>query len=273
MIRPMPRPLLLLLVCLGCATVAKVTQAPAAAVGRLLLPKGEEKRLGDQLAAQVEQQEKILDDPEVQGWTSRVGERIVAAVPEADRHFPFQIKVIDDPQTVNAFALPGGHLFVYSGLIAVADDEAEVASVLAHEVAHVTLDHPSQQLAAQVGVETLRNIALGYQPGILSELATGIAAQGYLAAYSRQDEAAADRYGLSYLANAGYDPDAFATFFEKLEKLQGSRPNAVEQFFASHPSTGDRIASIRSQIQQNGYDGGKTSIVGGFDAVRARVRK
>lgn len=266
------RRLLVAAMCLGaCSTVAKITEGPATAVGRLLLPAEEEQRIGDELAADVKRQENILDDPQVQGWIQQVGERIVAAVPPDDRSFPFEFTVIDDPETVNAFALPGGHIFVFSGLILAADSEAEVAGVLAHEVAHVTLDHPSQQLAAQVGVQTLRAIALGFEPGIVSELATGIAAQGYLAAYSRQDESAADRYGLAYLAGAGYDPAAMASFFQTLERLHGQRPNLVERFFASHPDPGDRVQALERIAKEEGLRGGSSSIVGGFADVQRRL--
>jgi len=258
---------------LGCATVAQVTRAPVAAVGRLLLPEEEEKRLGDELAAEVRQREKILDDEQVQAWIGRVQDRIVGAVPEEDRKFPFQTLVVDDPETVNAFALPGGHLFVYSGLIAQAENEAEVAAVLAHEVAHVTLDHPSQQLAARIGVDTLRSIALGQTPGAIAQLASGIAAQGYIAAHSREEEAEADRFGLSYLASAGYDPRAMVSFFRKLERLQGAEPDVVTRFFASHPSPAERIRLQEDTIREQGLKGGATSIEGGFDEIRARVRR
>lgn len=256
---------------IGCASVARVTQAPVAAVGRLLLPEEEEKSLGDELAAEVRAREKILDDPEVQAWVDAVQNRLLEAVPPEDQKFGFQTLVIDDPDTVNAFALPGGHLFIYSGLIATADSEAEVAAVLAHEIAHVTLDHPAQQLGARLGVETLRSIALGQTPGAIAQLATGIAAQGYIAAHSREDETEADSYGLSYLAGAGYDPQAMASFFRKLQGLEGSDPDVVSRFFASHPSPADRVGRQEALIRERGYRGGKESIVGNFDQIQARV--
>lgn len=257
---------------LACTTVARVTQAPVAAVGRLLLTQEQEEQLGAELAAEVRQREKILDDPEVQAWIAQVQDRIVAAVPEEDRNFEFETLVIDAPDTINAFALPGGHLFVYSGLIAAADSEAEVAAVMGHEVAHVTLDHPAQQLAARLGVETLRAIALGQTPGAIAQLGSGIAAQGYIAAHSREDEAEADRFGLSYLAGAGYDPQAMVSFFQKLERLEGESPNVVSQFFASHPSSADRVQQQEELIRSRRLRGGKTSIVGGFDEIQARLR-
>jgi len=257
----------------GCATVAQATRAPVAAVGRLLLSEDEEKRLGDELAAEVRQRERMVDDAAVQEWIAKVQDRIAAAVPEEDRKFPFQTQVVDDPETVNAFALPGGHLFVYSGLILQAENEAEVAAVLAHEVAHVALDHPAQQLAARIGVDTLRAIALGERPGAIAQLASGIAAQGYVAAHSREQEEEADRYGLFYLAGAGYDPNAMVSFFRKLDRLQGSEPDLVSRFFASHPSTPERIQLLEGTIREQRLRGKATAQVGGFEQIQARLRR
>ncbi len=257
----------------GCSAVASATRGPTTALGHLLLSPEQEEEIGAQLAAQVRQQEKILDDPEVQRYVSEVGARIVSAVPKEKKRFPFDFTVIDAPGTVNAFALPGGHLFVYSGLIEAASTEAELAAVLGHEVAHVTLGHAGNQLAAQVGTETIAGLALGNDPGLIAQLAAGIAAQGYIAAYSRMDESQADAEGLTYLAAAGYDPQAMVAFFRKLQKLSGSDPGAVATFFSSHPSPGDRVRTLEGLIRERGYTGGKESIVGGFDAIRARLPK
>lgn len=255
----------------ACAQVATATRAPTEALGKLLLSPEDERAIGAQLASEVRQQENVLDDPEVQRYVTEVGKKIVAAVPEKERRFPFEIAVIDEPKTVNAFALPGGYLFIYSGLIRAADDEAELASVLAHEVAHVTLGHASQQLAAQVGTQTLAGIALGRDPGLVAQLAAGIAAQGYLAAYSRMDESEADATGLSYLSRAGYDPQAMARFFEKLQGMDQGRNNPVATFFSSHPSPKDRVTTIERLIKERGYRGGKKSIVGGFEQIKGRL--
>jgi len=265
--------LLALSLCLfaACSHVAAATREPATALGKLLLSPEDEAAIGEQLAAQVEQQEKILDDEETQRFVREVGARIADAVPEGERRFPFQIQVIDSPGTVNAFALPGGYLYIYSGLIAAAESEAELASVLGHEVAHVTLGHASQQLAAQVGTEALAALALGNDPGLVAQLAAGIAAQGYLAAYSRMDEEAADSTGLGYLAGAGYEAEAMASFFRKLQRMESSDRNAVAAFFASHPAPKDRVEAIERMIRERGYEGGRSSIVGGLDGVKSRL--
>lgn len=257
----------------SCTTVAKATQKPTQALGELLLPPEQEKELGDELAAQVREQEPMLDDEEVQRWVQAVGKRIGDSVPAEHHDLPydFSFSVIDRPDEVNAFALPGGHIFVYSGLLLAVEDEAQLAAVLGHEVAHVTLGHPSQHLAAQVGAETLRGLALGAYPGLLTEIASGIAAQGYLAANSRQDEAQADQVGLAYLADAGYDPEAMAGLFRTFQQIQGRDPGALELFFATHPSPGQRVEAIEQQIRSREMGGGQRSLVGGFDEIQRRL--
>jgi predicted Zn-dependent protease len=252
--------------------VATATRPATRAVGELLLSPEDEKQLGDQLSAEVRQKEKVLDDPKVQGYVNTLGQRLVAQAPEEERPFPFQFTVIDAPGTVNAFALPGGHIFVYSGLIRAADNEAELAAVLGHEVAHVTSGHPSQQLASQVGLSTLQQLLFGNEPGLIAQLGSAITAQGYLAAYTRDMEREADKRGLQYLDQASYDPAAMARFFDKLAKLEGSNPNFVSAFFATHPNPGERAREVSSLIQSRGYGGGQQAIVSSdFQGIQARV--
>lgn len=254
----------------GCATVASTTRPATQAVGEFVLGPEETKQLGDQLAAEVRQQEKVLDDPTVQRYVDILGQRLVAQAPKEERPYPFQFTVIDAPDTVNAFALPGGHIFVYSGLIRAADSEAELASVLAHEVAHVTSGHARQQLVSQVGLSTLQQLLFGSDPSLLAQVGSAIAAQGYLAAYTRGMEREADKRGLQFLDTAGYDPAAMARFFEELGKLQGSNPNFVSAFFATHPEPGNRASEVRSLIQSRGYGGGQQAIVGNdFQRIQA----
>jgi predicted Zn-dependent protease len=255
----------------GCSWVSSATRKPTEALGGLLLSPEDERRLGAQLSAQVKQEEQVLDDPEVQQYVQRVGQHVAAAIPEDERLFEFEFTVLDTPETVNAFALPGGHIFVNSGLIRAVGSEAELASVLAHEVAHVTLEHPSQQLAAQVGVSTLAQLALGNDPGLLQQLASGIAAQGYLAAHSRDAEAEADETGLGYLAAAGYSPKAMPRFFDELSQMARTQPNVVSNFFATHPAPGDRSADLQRMIRERGYGPGRTSIIGPIDRIQAQV--
>ncbi|HYO53871.1 M48 family metallopeptidase [Archangium sp.] len=256
----------------GCGTVASATRPATRAVGEFVLGPEDEKKLGDQLAAEVKQKEKVLNDPQVQSYVNDLGQRLVDQTPKKERPFPFQFTVIEAPDDVNAFALPGGHIFVYSGLIRAADNEAELASVLGHEIAHVTSGHARQQLASLVGLGTLQQLLLGNNPNLVAQVGSAIVAQGYLAAYTRGMESEADKRGLQYLDTAGYDPAAMARFFDKLGNMEGSRPNFVSTFFATHPNPGDRAREVSSLIQSRGYGGGQEAIVSNdFQSIQARV--
>jgi predicted Zn-dependent protease len=256
----------------GCASVTSATRPATRAVGEVLLSSEEEKRLGDQLAAEVKQKEKVLDDPGVQSYVDQLGQRLVAQAPKEERPFDFQFTVLDAPDTVNAFALPGGHIFVYSGLIRAADSEAELASVLGHEVAHVTSGHPRQLLASQVGLSTLQQLVLGREPGLIAQVGGAIVSQGYLSAYTRGMESEADKRGLLYLDEAGYDPAAMARFFQQLAGMGNTLPKFVGTFFATHPDPGARAREVNSLIQSRGYGGGQEAIVGNdFQSIQARV--
>ncbi|HSP76920.1 MAG TPA: M48 family metalloprotease, partial [Myxococcaceae bacterium] len=185
--------------------------------------------------------------------------------------FAFRFTVLDNPDNVNAFALPGGHIFIYSGLIRAADSEAELASVLAHEVAHVTAGHPSDLLAAQVGLGTLQQLALGRNPGMLAQLGSAIASQGYLSAYTRDQEQEADKRGLQFLSQAGYEPSAMARFFQELANMRNTQPGLVSAFFSTHPAPGQRAERVASLIQSRGYGPGRQAILGGFEQIQARI--
>jgi len=255
----------------GCASVNRTVDKGTGAIGELLLPVPEEVQLGNQLAAEVNQQEKILQDPQVQAYVNSVGQKVVQASGDKRDGIKYSFTVIDQPGTINAFALPGGHIYVYSGLILAARSEAELAGVLAHEVGHVTSRHAAQALGTAYGLQTLSAIALGQNPGALQQLAAGIAAQGYMARHSRDAEREADMKGLQYMTKAGYDPKAMPRFFEELVRISG-KSNAVSEFFASHPNPQERVKNLNAEIAKKGNPTGKSSIVGGFDQVQARLK-
>jgi len=255
----------------GCASVSKTANKGAATLGEALLPTSEEVKLGNQLAAEVTQDEKVLNNPAVQSYVNKVGQRLVASTGNDRRSgINYTFTVIDDPRQVNAFALPGGHIYVYSGLLQAADSEAELAGVLGHEIGHVTERHAAAALGAQFGLQTVTQLALGQNPGMLSQLAAGIAQQGYMSKHSRDAERQADQAGLRYMMAAGYDPNAMPTFFRKLERLGGSNPNALQAFFASHPAPGERAKTLSKEIAAKRATG-REEIIGGFSQMKAQL--
>jgi predicted Zn-dependent protease len=204
--------------------------------------------LGKQLAQQVERQSKILKDPVVSEYINRIGQNLVR---NSDAKVPFTIKVIEDPQ-VNAFALPGGFLFVNSGLILKADTEAELAGVMGHEIAHVAARHGTRQ-ATKAEIAQLATIPLIMMGGAAAYgiyEASGLLVPMAFLKFSRNIEAEADYLGLQYMYKTGYDPTAFVDFFEKIETLEKRKPGTVSKLFATHPPTEDRIKKVQKEIAE-----------------------
>lgn len=201
-----------------------------------------EVRQGRQLAAEVDRQAKFIDDPIISEYINRVGQNIVL---HSDAKVPFTIKLIDSDE-VNAFALPGGFFYVNKGLILAADNEAELAGVMAHEIAHVAARHAVENQTKANLLEYLAmgsSIFLGGVPGMIFQNTAGLGLLGAFMKFSRSAEEEADRLGVQYMYAAGYDPNAMATMFEKLEAKNKKKPGLISRAFASHPAPPDRRAA------------------------------
>jgi hypothetical protein len=203
-------------------------------------------KMGQQYAMQVEQSVKLVQDPVVTEYVNRIGQNLVR---NSDAQVPFTIKVIDSDE-VNAFALPGGFFYVNSGLILAADEEAELAGVMAHEIAHVAARHGTRQMTrgnwAQIGTIPLIFVGGGIGYGIYE--ASGLALPLTFMKFQRSFEAEADYLGLQYMYKTGYDPQAFVSFFEKLQAKEKKKPGTLAKAFASHPQTPDRIEKSQQEI-------------------------
>jgi len=204
--------------------------------------------LGKQLAQEIERQAKIIDDPIIAEYVNRVGQNLVR---NSDAKVPFTIKLIDGEE-VNAFALPGGFFFVYSGLVLKAESESELAGVMAHEIAHVAARHGTRQATRGqiVNLASIPLIFMGGWTGYGVRQAAGLAIPLGFLSFSRGFEREADTLGLQYLFKAGYDPIAFVDFFEKIQSLEKKKPGTIAKVFSSHPMTDDRIEEAQKEIQR-----------------------
>jgi len=194
----------------------------------------------------VEAGAKLLRDPAVNEYVNRIGQNVVR---NSDAKVPFTIKVIDSEE-VNAFSVPGGHLYVNYGLLLATDDEAELAGVMAHEIAHVAARHATRQMT-RGDLFSLASIALifvGGPAGYAVQQAARIGVPLTMLKFSRGFEAEADYLGLQYLYKAGYDPQAYIAFFEKVQALDKSKSRTVTKVFSNHPPTGDRIKKCQAEI-------------------------
>ncbi|MCC6393714.1 MAG: M48 family metalloprotease, partial [Bryobacterales bacterium] len=202
--------------------------------------------LGKALAQDVERQAKIVDDPVIAEYVNRVGQNLVR---NSDAKVPFTIKVVDSEE-VNAFALPGGFFFVNSGLILRAESEAELAGVMAHEIAHVAARHGTRQASRGqfVNLATIPLIFMGGWAGYGARQAASVLIPIGFLSFSRGFEEEADLLGLQYLYKTGYDPTAFVDFFEKLQSMEKRKPGTMSKVFSTHPLTEDRIKNSQKNI-------------------------
>jgi predicted Zn-dependent protease len=230
--------------------------------------------LGKQAAMEVEKTAKMINDPVVTEYVNRVGQNLVR---NSDAKVPFTIKVIDSDE-INAFALPGGFFYVNSGLILRADEEAELAGVMGHEIAHVAARH-STKTATKGEIMQLATIPLillgpggwaGY--GLYEGL--NLAIPMSFLKFSRDNEREADFLGLQYMYKAGYDPNAFVSFFEKIEAEERRHPGSIPKVFATHPPTPDRVQKAQEEIAtilpaRDEY----VVTTSEFDLVKSRLRR
>jgi len=226
--------------------------------------------LGHDLSRQVEESSKLVTDPEVTEYINRIGQNLVR---NSDSRVPFTIKVLDNTE-VNAFALPGGFFYVDSGLILAADSEAELAAVMAHEIAHVAARHATKNMTKQQ-IWNMASIPLMFIGGpaayAIAEVASIAVPLGFLK-FSRDAEREADMLGLQYDYAAGYDPQAFVQFFEKLKIEENKKHSKIAKMFSTHPMNSERISAAQSEIKTYLPDRDTYLVdTSEFEAVKARL--
>ncbi|MGA9669611.1 MAG: M48 family metalloprotease [Terracidiphilus sp.] len=229
-------------------------------------------KMGKMYASEIEKSTKFITDPTILEYVNRVGQNIVK---NSDCKVPFTIKIIDSDE-INAMALPGGFFYVNSGLILNADEEAELAGVMAHETAHVCAHHAVREQTrmnyAQLG--TIPLIFIGGWTGYGIYEAASIGVPMTFLHFSREFEAQADYLGVQYMYRAGYDPQAFIAFFEKVQALEKRKPGMVAKAFSDHPQTPDRILHSQEEIARilpprDEY----TVTTSEFDDIKARLAR
>ncbi len=226
--------------------ISCVTTGPGGKTDFIFISTPEEVEIGKQVATEVESKEKLLKNTTVQNYVNEVGQKIARVCDRTDVEYKF--KVIDK-KDINAFACPGGFIYIYTGLLDILDNEAQLAAVLAHEISHVVARHSVKKLQNIYGYSILAQIALGEKTEGAAGDIVNVAAMLILQGYSRDNEFEADRYGLLYAKNAGYNPKGMIQVFEKFKKMEGNPPPAVLGLLSTHPPATDRIRRAESEIK------------------------
>ena len=236
--------------CAAAVLLSAADQKKLPKPGWNLFKKEQDVQLGQEYAKQIEQQYTIVDNKELTDYINRIGQRLVTR--GGLDQYPYFFKVVNEP-SINAFALPGGPMFVHTGFIKAADNEDQIAGVLAHELAHVVLRHGTNQASKaqllQLPAMLAGAMAGGSLAGQLAQLGIGLGANSLMLKYSRGAESDADLLGAYTMAKAGYNPLELGRFFEKIEAEMGSKANSkVAQFFSDHPNPGNRTKAIEEQL-------------------------
>lgn len=242
------------LACGGCATVQSIGDMLMSAN---VFSTADEVQFGQQFAAEIEKEAKPLNNAAVQNYVRQVGARVAAKSPRQDVQYHFM--VIDAPKEVNAFAVPGGYIYVYTGLLKKMDNEAELAGVLAHEAGHVAAKHSMKQMTRQMGYDTITQMLLGQQKDQWQGAAAQLVGELGFLHFSREQEREADHLAVGIARGAGYDARGLETFLGKLVAMQQYEPNVVERMLATHPAPSERRTNVAQEIQTLGGTPGEVA--------------
>lgn len=228
----------------------------------------EEWALGEQLSRDIAQQMPISRDARANQIITQMGQSLVSQTEMAN--LPWQFHIVESPE-INAFNIPGGHVYVTTGLINATDNAAELAGVMAHEIAHGVKRHGTQQVSRAYGLEMLAGVLLGQNPAAYQQILAQIVGTGTLARFGREAEHESDQLGVQYMYNAGYDPRGMATMFEELLSREQRQPGTVEKFFATHPLTTDRIQNVTRAASQLPARSGLRTNTNEYQELKNRV--
>ena len=240
---------------------------------RSIISEEKEIAIGKQYASEIDRSAKVITDPVVNEYVNRVAQNVAR---NSDLKIPLTVKVIDSPE-INAFALPGGFLYVNSGLVLAAEEEDQIAGVIAHEIAHVAARHWASQMTkltfAQYAMLPLIFFPMSYPVyyGVMEAYMNGVPLA--FLKFNRSAEAEADYLGLQYMYKAGYDPNSYVGFFSKIIEQDRRSPGSIPTVFADHPPTGERILKAEAEIKEI-LPGREQYLVSTseFDDVKARLK-
>jgi predicted Zn-dependent protease len=252
--------------------VAGALVAGCAAVGQLnIVSDQQELEMGAQFASELDKELRFIDDPEIVRYIDGLGQSLVRVSKRSD--IPYRFRVVDT-EDVNAFAVPGGYLYVNRGLIEAAESECELAGVLGHEIGHVVGRHSARQITQQHGLSAITGMLLGQNPSMVAQVTAQIVGTGAVLRYSRAMESEADTFGVQELYDAGIDPSGLATFFDKLEAMRGGAGGGrLEKFFSTHPDPGARAATVRQQAAALPAKPSLRKDSPAFQSIKAKVKK
>ena len=248
--RPFKKTCLYLFLFLVCLLVFHcATTGPGGKTSVILISTEQEVSIGKQMSEQVDKDYMILGDTVVQNYISRVGQKLVQVSDRKDLEYHF---TVIDSKEINAFAMPGGYIYIYTGLLKLMESEAELSGVLGHEVGHIVARHGVRRLQQVIGISILLNIALGKSSEAVKQgvsVGIGLMLQGF----SRENELEADYDAIFYMSRASYNPQGMVDLLKKLDNLDKSGKNVIEKLAADHPPTVKRIEAAQQNLDSLGY--------------------
>ena len=250
------------LVALGCATTG-----PGGKKSVILIGETEERDIGAKMDAQIRTEKRIYTDRTVTDYVNRTGQNIARLSDRPD--IPYHFTVIED-KTINAFALPGGYVYVYTGLLKQLDTQSQLAGVLAHEISHIVARHSVKQLQEGLGFQVLSTLVFGGSSST-TQAAVNVGLALVMRGYSRDAEAEADSYGTIYMARAGFNPEGMAQVMDKLSTLSAGGEGFWENLASDHPPAVKRAAAVRAEIKAKGLDAGLPSDPEPYRKVKSRL--
>lgn len=226
--------------------IACATTGPGGKKDLIFISSAQEVSLGQQFDSTVQAESKILEKSQWQNYFNDIGQRIVNVCDRKDIKYTFTVIESDD---INAFATPGGYVYIYTGLLRVMDNESQLAAVTSHEISHIVARHSIKRLQQVLGIALLQEIVLGESSSEALQTAINVGLTAALQGYSRSNEREADKYGVYYMELAGFNPEGAVELFEHLKAISGDHEtNFFENMLASHPQTNERINNVKEQM-------------------------